>query len=182
MRKLQGLSSLALLGCVLAAILLAGCGYHLAARDPSVLTALSNSTATTGDESSLPTMKIKGISNPTLYISLEHQLRAAFRDAISNRKIARWQDFGLADYELQINIARYAMDGWGYSRSGDSVMYVAAATMEIVIYSSETNQEVWRSGQISLSRTYDTDSEQQAAYALSLEIAERLVDRMRSVF
>ena len=181
MRKLQCLSAL-LLVCILGAILQAGCGYHLASRDPSVLTRMSNSTATSDGEASLPTMKVKGISNPTLYISLEHQLRAAFRDAIANRKVARWQDFGLADYELQINIIKYTMDGWGYSSSGDSVMYVASATMEIVIYSGETNQEVWRSGQIYLSRTYDTDNEQEAAYALSLEIAERLVDRMRSVF
>ena len=127
-------------------------------------------------------MKIKGVSNPTLYISLEHQLRGAFRDAIANRKIARWQDSGLADYELQINIIRYTMDGWGYSQSGDSVMYRAYAVMEAIVYSGETNSEVWRSGQISLSRTYDTDNEMDAAYALSLELVERIVDRMRSVF
>ena len=74
------------------------------------------------------------------------------------------------------------MDGWGYSQSGDSVMYRAYAVMEAIVYSGETNSEVWRSGQISLSRTYDTDNEMDAAYALSLELVERIVDRMRSVF
>ncbi len=182
MRKLQRLRSIFLLLCLPALLIQAGCGYQMAMREPSVLTRHSNSTADATDESALPTMKIKGISNPTLYISLEHQLRGAFRDAIANRKIARWQDSGLADYELQINIIKYTMDGWGYSQSGDSVMYRASAVMEAIIYSGETNSEVWRSGQIGLSRTYDTDSEADAAYALSLELVERVVDRMRSVF
>ena len=182
MCKLKRLSSIFLLICLSVLLLQAGCGYQLAAREPSVLTRHSNSTTDPADESTLPSMKIKGISNPTLYISLEHQLRGAFRDAIANRKIARWQDSGLADYELQINIIKYSMEGWGYSESGDSVMYRAYATMEAIVYSGETNREVWRSGQISLSRTYDTDSEADAAYALSLELVERVVDRMRSVF
>jgi hypothetical protein len=127
-------------------------------------------------------MKIKGINNPTLYIALEHHLRSAARDVLANRRIAQWQDFGLADYELQINILNYSMSGWGYSRAGDSVMFVASARMEVIVYSGETNQEVWRSGQISLSRTYDTDREEDAAYALSLELIERVADRMRNVF
>lgn len=182
MHKLQRISSLLLLFCLPVLLIQAGCGYQLTTREPSVLTRMSNATADPANDGELPTMKIKGISNPTLYISLEHQLRGAFRDAISNRKIARWQDSGLADYELQINISSYTMDGWGYSSSGDSVMYVATAKMEAIVYSGETNQEVWRSGQISLSRTYDTDSEADAAYALSLELVERIVDRMRSVF
>lgn len=168
--------------CLLAMLIPVGCGYHLASRDPSVLTKLSNSTATQGNGEELPTMKIKGINNPTLYVSLEHQLRAAFRDAIANRNIARWVDSGLADYELQINIISYTMTGWGYSNSGESVMYKAALIMEGIVYSGETNQEVWRSGQVSLSRTYDTDNETEAAYALAIEVVERITDRMRSVF
>ena len=181
MRKLRNASPI-LLSCLLVVLVAAGCGYQLTSREPSVLTRLSNSTAAPEDGQEIPTIKIKGISNPTLYISLEHQLRGAFRDAIANRNIARWQDSGLADYELQINIIKYTMDGWGYSQSGDSVMYRASAVMEAIIYSGETNSEVWRSGQIGLSRTYDTDSEADAAYALSLELVERVVDRMRSVF
>ena len=91
-------------------------------------------------------------------------------------------DSGLADYELQINIIRYTLDGWGYARTGDSVLYKGNIAMEIIAYSGETNKEVWRSGPASLSRTYDTDNEMEAAYSLALEVAERLVDRMRSVF
>ena len=168
--------------CLLAAFIEVGCGYRLASHDPTVLSKLSNSTTAETNNGELPTMKIKGINNPTLYVSLEHQLRAAFRDTIANRNIARWADFGLADYELQINIVSYSMEGWGYSRSGESVMYRAALIMEAIIYSGETNQEVWRSGPVSLSRTYDTDSEEEAAYSLALEVVERIVDRMRTVF
>ncbi len=182
MRKLQRVSFILLLACLLGALVQAGCGYQLTSREPSVLTRLSNSTVVPGDDGTLPTMKIKGINNPTLYISLEHQLRSAFRDAIANRNIARWQDFGLADYELQINIVKYTLEGWGYSRSGDSVMYNASMSMNAVVYSGETNQPVWSSGTVSLARTYDTDNEADAARALALEIVDRLVDRMRSVF
>ena len=181
MRKLRNASYI-LLPCLLMALVVAGCGYQLTSREPSVLTRLSNATNASENGQELPTMKIKGISNPTLYISLEHQLRGAFRDAIANRNIARWQDSGLADYELQINITKYTMDGWGYSSSGDSVMYRAALTMDAVVYSGETNQPVWNSGQVSLSRTYDTDNEREAAYALALEVVDRIVDRMRSAF
>ena len=177
MRRLY--SSLLLL-CLLAALIEGGCGYHLASRDQSVLSKLSNSTAQNDGE--LPTIKIKGVNNPTLYVSLEHQLRAAFRDAIANRNIARWVDSGLADYELQINIIRYTLDGWGYARTGDSVLYKGNIAMEIIAYSGETNKEVWRSGPASLSFIYVTDNEMEAAYSLALEVAERLVDRMRSVF
>ena len=181
MRELRNVRLIPL-SCLLVVLVVAGCGYQLTSREPSVLTRLSNSTTAPEDGQEMPTMKIKGISNPTLYISLEHQLRGAFRDAIANRNIARWQDSGLADYELQINIIKYTMDGWGYSSSGDSVMYRAYLTMEAVIYSGENNQPVWNSGQVSLSRTYDTDNEQDAAYALALEVVDRIVDRMRSVF
>ena len=182
MNKLRNACAVLLPACLLAALVLAGCGYQLTSREPSVLTRLSNSTAGPEGQNELPTIKIKGINNPTLYISLEHQLRGAFRDAIANRNIARWKDSGLADYELQINITKYTMDGWGYSRSGDSVMYKAYLTMEAVIYSGETNQPVWNSGMVSLSRTYDTDNEREAAYSLALEVVDRIVDRMRSVF
>ena len=181
MRKLRNTSPI-LLSCLLVALVVAGCGYQLTSREPSVLTRLSNATTTPENGQEIPTIKIKGISNPTLYISLEHQLRGAFRDAIANRNIARWQDSGLADYELQINIIKYTMDGWGYSSSGDSVMYRAYLTMEAIVYSGETNQPVWNSGQVSLSRTYDTDNEREAAYALALEVVNRIVDRMRSAF
>ena len=182
MYTLQRISSLLLLICLPLLLLQTGCGYQLTTRETTVLTRLSNSTAEPADESTLPTMKIKGINNPTLYISLEHQLRGAFRDAVSNRKIARWQDSGLADYELQINIISYTMDGWGYSSSGDSVLYRASIRLETIVYSGETNQPVWNSGQVSVSRTYDTDNEREAAYALALEVVERIVDRMRSAF
>lgn len=174
-------ASLILLSCLLAAVV-TGCGYQLTSREPSVLTRQYNATAASENGQELPSIKIKGISNPTLYISLEHQLRGAFRDAIANRNIARWQDSGVADYELQINIIKYTMDGWGYSNTGDSVMYRARLIMEAVIYSGETNQPVWNSGQVSLSRTYDTDNERDAAYALALEVVDRIVDRMRSAF
>ncbi len=168
--------------CLAALGLASGCGYQLASREPSVLTRASGVEVEPNSTIGLPTMKIKGVDNPTLYISLEHQLRAALRDAIANRKIAQWKDSGVADYEVQINIIRYKMDGWGYSREGISVMYSASITMELIVYGGDTNTEVWRSGRIGLSRTYDTDSEMDAAYALALEVTERLVDRMRSVF
>ncbi|MBQ4133518.1 MAG: hypothetical protein IJD04_07295 [Desulfovibrionaceae bacterium] len=163
----SGLSALFLL---LALLLLGGCGYTLASEEPSVIG--------NGEK----TVKIKRVENPTLFPWLSHLMRTSLHDEVNYRKLGRWIDSGEADYELDVEVTRFEINDYGYSREGASVMYSAAMVMVLTVYDGSTNRQVWSSGGVGLSRVYDTDNAQTATRELSRELIRRCLDRMRNVF
>lgn len=161
--------------CLLVALLIGllqawGCGYKLAAEEPSVIGS--------GDK----TVKIKRVENPTLYPWLSHLMRTAVHDEVNYRKLGKWVDSGEADYELDIEVTQFRVSDHGYSREGTSVMYSASMTMILNVYDGSTNKLVWSSETLSLGRVYDTDNAQTATQELSRELIKRCMDRMRFVF
>lgn len=151
-------------------LVVAGCGYKLAGDEPSVL------------GSGNKTVKVKRIENPTLYPWLSHLMRTILHDEVNYRKLGKWVDSGEADYGLEIIVSRFSISDHGYSREGTSVMYSAYMVMELKVYDGSTNKLVWDSGQVSLSRVYDTDNAQAATRELSGELIRRCMDSMRFVF
>ena len=158
----------------LAALTLASCGYGFGADSPSVLEPPSPGV--------LPTLKIKSVDNPTLYPWLPHILRAEVRDEIAARDIARWVDSGKADYEITIKVERFTFRSWLTDSDDVTMLYSANMAVEAIIYRGDSNQEIWRSGRINYSQSYERVQERAAATDLTRELVRRLASAMQHAF
>ena len=163
---LRRLPCLPLLLC----LLLAGCGYKLAADQPSIM----------GDGTK--TLKVKGVDHPTLEPALPYQLRTALRNEINTRDLAKWVDSGPADYEIQIKVLSYTTREWMRSEGDQTLLYDTTLALEATLYDGKTNKEVWRSGVIDYSERLETPDETAAAGDIISQIMRRLADKMRAAF
>lgn len=150
--------------------LLTGCGYSFDGGSSTVM----------GDASS--TLSIKGVEQPTLYPWLGQILRSNVRDEVNARKVAVWVDSGKSDYTLQLNIIRFTIRESVSNKQDDTLLFRANMRVQAIIYDSSGNTEIWRSGTISYSQSYETYYERTAAELLCKRIAERLVRSMRDKF
>lgn len=158
----------------LAALMLASCGYGFGNDAGSVLEAPAPGV--------LPTLKIKSVDNPTLYPWLSHVVRSEVRDELAARGIARWVDSGKADYELSLKVDSFTFRSWMTDIDDVTMLYSASMLMEGIVYRGDSNEEVWRSGQVAYSQTYEQVQERTAAGDLVRELARLLVNRMRQSF
>ena len=147
------------------------CGYGFEAGKDTVL----------GEATS--TLSIKGVEQPTLYPWLGQILRSNIRDEVNARKIAVWvDDSGKSDYSMQLNVKRFTIRESISNKRDDSLLCSANMIVQAIVYEGSGNTEVWRSGDISYSETYETYYERTAAELLCKRIAERLVTSMRDKF
>lgn len=158
----------------MAAFCLTACGYGFGADAESVLVPVT--------EGVLPTLKIKSVDNPTLYPWITHTIRTEIRDEIAARRLARWVDTGKADYELAIKVDRFTFRSWLTDKDDVTTLYSASMVYEGILYKTDTNEEIWRSGQISYSQNYEQVQERAAASELTRELARRLASRMQQAF
>jgi hypothetical protein len=157
-----------------AALFLASCGYGFGSDGESVLEARSPGI--------LPGMKVKTIENPTLYPWLSYVIRTELRDELAARRVARWVDSGKSDYELSVKVSNFTFRSWLTDSNDATMLYAASMTLEGIVYRSDTNEEVWRSGMLSYSQNYDRSQEQAAAAELTRELMRRLTSAFRNVF
>lgn len=153
---------------------LAGCGYGLGTEGPSVLD--------TPAEGGLPTLKFKSVENPTLYPWLSYVIRTELRDEIAARDIARWVDSGKADYELAITVENFVIRSWLTDTDNATTLYSASITLRGTVYRGDSNEEVWRSGTLQYSQSYDSIQERTVAADLTRELAHRFASAMRQNF
>ena len=164
--------------CLLAAAVcfgLGGCGYRLGADMPSVFN--QNGTGT-----SLKTLKIKSVENPTMDPSLAYVVRSKLRDEVGARHLAAWVDSGRADYEISVIVQSYTYRSWIHDDEDISQLYSANMTLEGIVYQGNTNTVIWRSGTINYYQTYETVSQTSATDDLLRNLIRQLVDRMRQNF
>lgn len=158
----------------LAAMALASCGYGFGADSASVLEPPSPGI--------LPTLKIKSVENPTLYPWLSHIMRTEVRDEIAARDIARWVDSGKADYEITIKVDQFTFRSWLTDSEDVTMLYSASMSLEAIVYRGDSNQEIWRSGRIAYTQSYERVQERTAAADLTRELARRLASAMQHAF
>ena len=147
-----------------------GCGYRLASDMPTVM----------GDRTK--TLKVKGIDHPTLYPWLTHALRSSLRDEINARNIAQWVDSGHADYEIQINVRSFTMREWMRNYDDVGVLFDTTLSLEAVLYKSDGNKEVWRSGLLMYSDRVEGAMGQLAAKPIITQVMRQLTDKLQSTF
>ena len=163
---LRRLPCLPLLLC----LLLAGCGYKLAADQPSIM----------GDGTK--TLKVKGVDHPTLDPALPYQLRTALRNEINARDLAKWVDSGPADYEIQIKVLSYTTREWMRSEADKTLLYDSTLSLEATLYDGKTNQEVWRSGVISYAERMESPDDTALVGDIITQVTRRLADKLRTAF
>lgn len=159
--------------CVLA-VGLAACGYGFGADSPSVLTPPAPGVK--------PTIKVKSVENPTLYPWLSYSLRTELYDELAARGIARWVESGRADYEISLKVESFTIRSWLTDPDDATSLYEANMTLEAIVYRGDTNQEVWRSGNVTYSQSYEQVQERTVSSDLTRELVRRLVSDMRRAF
>jgi hypothetical protein len=158
----------------MAAFCLTACGYGFGMDSESVLVPLR--------EGARPSLKIKSVDNPTLFPWVSHIIPSEVRDEIAARKLATWVDTGKADYELVIKVDTFTFRSWLTDKDDVTTLYSASMVFEGIVYKSDTNEEVWRSGGIGYSQNYEQVQERVAASELTRELARRLASRMQQTF
>lgn len=153
---------------------LAACGYGLGSEARTVLPEVAGRP--------VPTLKFKSVDNPTLYPWVNAVIRTEVRDEIAARRIARWVDSGRADYELSIKVERFTFRSWLTNREDLTTLFAASMVLEGIIYKTDTNQEIWRSGKISYNQNYEQVQERVAAGELTRELARQLASKMQQTF
>jgi hypothetical protein len=169
--------------------LLSGCGYGFTGGQGTVLDGKSQARQAYFDGSGqtapllqqIHTLSIKSIEHHTLYPWLGQIIRSSLRDEIGARKIAAWVDSGVADYSLQIVVHAFTLRTSLHNEQDVSLLYSANIRLTGIIYDS-AGIEVWRSGAVSYSDTYDSYNERAAAEQLSAQAVKLLVAEMRNTF
>lgn len=153
---------------------LAGCGYGFGTETASVLEPTAPGT--------VPTIKVKTVDNPTLFPWLSYVVRSELRDELAARGIATWVDSGRADYEITIKVDSFLFRSSFTDDDDKTTLYSASMGIEGTVYKGDSNEEVWRSGQINYSQSYETVQERVAASDLTRELVRRLITHMRRAF
>lgn len=159
--------------CLLS-LALAGCGYGFGVKAPSVMPAVTPGVP--------PTVKMKSVENPTLYPWLPYVLRTEVRDQLAARRLGQWVDSGRAEYGIFLRIENFLVRSWLVDSDDRTTLYSASMTLEGIIYRGDSNEEVWRSGKITYSQSYENVQERLVADDLSREIVRRLISAMRNAF
>ncbi len=156
---------------ILLVSILTGCaGYDFASNQPSVFA---------GNDK---TMKVKGVDYPTIQPWIPHAIRSLLRDELAARNMIQWADSGSVDYEIQINIISLTSREWASSNENVPALYDNAVTLEAIIYSGLSNQEVWRSGRIRYSEREEYPAEQASSSYVIKHAIRLLADKMRMAF
>ena len=166
-----GRCRISLLLLVLCFVGLAACGYKPAAFSPSIL----------GDGTK--TLKIKEIDNPTLESWVPHSIRTALRDEVNARHLARWVDSGPADYEISIIVLALTQRESIHDRYDQPLLYDNLLRIRAIVYDGATNQEIWRSRDISYSDRVQNapDNKTHSAGVISRTM-QIVADELRATF
>ena len=162
-----------LLGILLLATL-QGCGYVWRGQEGSLS---ENSVLGTGNR----TLRIKEVDQSTLYPWLTYKIRSLIRDDINARNLAIWVDEGKADFTLTIRVPSFQVRSYGEYR-GTSQLFTATIAMELIVYDGATNTEVWRSGIIRYSDSFENSNEENAIQEVIFMAVRRCVDRLQQRF
>lgn len=153
---------------------LAACGYGFGAETATILAPPPGG--------GLPTIKVKSIENPTLFPWLSYTLRTELRDELAARKVARWVDSGRSEYEIALKVSSFTIRSWLTDSDDATSLYSANMSVEAVVYSGDGNREIWRSGSVDYSHSYESVQEHTVAEDLTREIVRRLVVNLRRAF
>ena len=155
--------------CLLAACVLAGCGYGFSGKQaPSVLAPGS-------------TLAISKIEHPTMDASLEHTLRRLLREELGNRGLAQWADEDAAQALLNVTVRRLLSRSEVKDQEDVTLRSYLEIHLDAEIRRSADKTLLWRSGPLSVRWSYTGDEAAARREVLVLAVRE-LADRMRQAY
>ncbi|MCG8530799.1 MAG: LPS assembly lipoprotein LptE [Desulfovibrionales bacterium] len=163
-------SRTATLICLLAALLLSGCGYTTTNSQPSLF---GNGTST---------MHIREVKNATIYPWLNQSLRTAMYDEITNRHIAVMSGSSSADYAMVLDIKKFSIRSRVLGTKDETLSYTVSLTFVADVYDNATKELVWTSNDATISRAYSTNDERTTGDEITALLAQKLADKMRNTF
>ena len=157
---------------LLACLMLTGCGYTWRGQEGS---RSENSVLGNGTK----TLKIKSVDQTSLYTWLTYRVRSLVRDDINARGLAKWVDDGPSDLTLTVRIPSFQVRSYGNS---SSTLYTGIIAIEFIVYDGKTNTQVWRSGIIYYSDTFNNSSEEEAIRSILEMSIRRCMDALQQRF
>lgn len=170
----------------LALLTLLGCGYGFTAKEDTVLSQRKSPAATelaaTPFATGPKTMRVKAIEHPVVYPWLSQVIRSSLRDEFARRNIAKWKDDGAAEYSIMVKVTSFTIRSSVRDANSNDLLVSASLVIDATVFDERTNAQVWRSGSIGHSETYESRDEQTAASELTERVMQQLAGRMRRQF
>lgn len=164
-----------LLFALLAASLLAGCGYGFSPQGPSVLKQQQ--------ENGAGSLAIGTVTNPTLKVWIEPALRNTLRDEITSRESVVWTQPDSADMILDLDVVRYIIDAAIQDEQEQTLRYKVHMVLEATLKDGDDGVVIWRSGPVKRVEYFQNDTDKPAAEREVVRQAVLvLVDRMGHAF
>lgn len=160
-----------LAGCL---CILCSCGYHVQGLSPKA----GESVFGSGSK----TVAIAKIEDPSLYPWINYYLTNQFHSEMNARKLARFiTDKSKADFLMEILLHRlYTADSLT-DEQDRTILNTIYITMEVRLKNAETN-EIWSSGLLTSSQTFQRVSEEQAVNEVLQELVYRAFNAMENTF
>lgn len=162
---------------ILAAALLtvSGCGYTWRGEENS-----STTHSVLGDGSK--TLRIRSVEQTTLYAWIPYIVRSQLRDEIAARGLAKWVDAAPSDFTIGVKILGCRMRSDNDLSSGMPNLVTATISMVFNICNGHTNQEIWSSGTIEYTDSFEREDERTVIQSIVRECIYRGVDRIQQQF
>ncbi|EGJ50662.1 LPS assembly lipoprotein LptE [Desulfocurvibacter africanus] len=157
------------IAALLAAAMLAACGYHLGApRDLP---------------GEVRTLHIGKVENPTLDVSLTPLLHTLFRDEINKRDMAEWSSAGKADGIVNLEVVSVYTDSRVTTTQDVTLKFQVLVTIRGTLMRRADEVQVWDSGSVTGEETFLGLAQEAQATRRAMDFAvRRLVDTLTATF
>ena len=167
------LRSLLLCLTLLFCLLTAACGYTIRGQQDAI-----PADSILGDGTK--TLKIQSVDQTTLYSWLPYMVRSALRDGITERGLARWTD-DTPDYTISANLTSCFISNEN-NASGASQLFTVSIVMQFIVRDGRSNVELWNSGAIAYSDSFQFESENEAVRQVVNECVRMGLDKLQQRF
>ncbi len=155
--------------------LLAGCGYTWRGQKGNL-----SADSVLGDGSK--TLRMGKVEQVTLYPWVPYAIRSQLRDEINARGLARWVDGKTADYTLGVKLTGSTIRSYSDTASGMAQLSQVRISLVLTVYDGHTNNQVWTSGTVSYSDTFEFENDETAVRETLTECVRRALDRLQQRF
>lgn len=168
---MKNICRLFIAGCL---CILCSCGYHVQGLSPKA----GESVFGNGSK----TVAIAKIEDPSLYPWINYSVTNKFHSEMNARKLARFTtDKDNADFLMEILLHNLYTTDSLTDEQDRTILNSISITMEVRIKNVETN-EIWSSGMLTSSQTFQRISEEQAVNEALQELVYRAFNAMENTF
>ncbi len=128
------------------------------------------------------TLRVDSVEQSTLYPWLPYFVTSTIRDELALRKLAKWSTSLDSDYYLQAEVLSFDVSAYDEDYFGSATLSSATVTLVIQIFESSSNTQVWSSGNVSYSETYESTKADTSIREVLEEALELAFDNLQNTF